>query len=191
MADRDLTPEEIEVLRKISAKHDEEEAELAHAVGIFSMRFAKLEQCLNFAIGDFLGLRNVSMTLMLTAAIQNLNIRFNILSSLVNGSRMSDDLRSNLRKCLTEFRTLNDYRNWLLHNTFEGKTYTITDDQIESPNTWRMWRPRTDTKFHFQDEEFTIDEILKRATVCGVLGTKLTTFTRQYVGEREKLYSSQ
>ena len=186
MTDRNLTPEEIEALKTVKAAYDEAESEFAQAIGIFTMRFSKLEADMNHAIGDFLGLHTMNLTAMLTSAIRSVTTRINILSSLAHGSRMSDELKTQLLDCVKEIGDRNTYRNWLLHEPFHPGMLKRSDDESADLKEWTKIRARTDEKFRYQEKDFTADQILEEAKLCGPLGTKIISLTRRYCGERDE-----
>lgn len=191
MTDRDLTPEEIEALKSVKVAYDETELAFAQAVGLFTMRFGKLEADTNIAIGDFLGLKTMNLTTMLTSAIQSVRTRLNILSSLVHGSRMSDELRAKLIKCVKEIEELRISRNWLLHEPFHPGLLSQGGDETTEHREWIKLRARVDEKLRRQERSFSVHQILSESERCGPLGTTIITLTKQYCGEREKLEPSQ
>ena len=111
MTNRNLTNDELEILRKVKALHDKDEQSLAQEIGLFIMRFAKLETVINLAIGRLFDLRNISMAILLGAAIRDTNARIHLLSSLVGASRMEPNLRKKLQRCIIRIRNLKDRKS--------------------------------------------------------------------------------
>lgn len=191
MTDRDLTKDELEILRKVRALHDKDEQSLAQEIGLFIMRFAKLETVINLAIGRLFDLRNISMAILLGAAIRDTNARIHLLSSLVGASRMEPGLRRKLERCITRIRNLNTYRNNLIHDEFSGPTYEISEKKVGGGKQWPKHTAKVQNKFTLETKEFSIPEIRDRRKQCEQIGPKLFTLVIEYASYREKRRSSQ
>jgi len=154
------------------------ESRLAFAIGTFVMRFAMLEGAINHAIGVILRTPTMDVTKVVTAPIINVNIRLDILSSLINGYKMKKETRSQFNTEIGKSRKLNDYRNWLVHDQWGGYM-PVTDH-------WQKIKPEVREKFRLKKQNFSPEEINKKSDDCARLIGDFYDTTRAYVSRRDK-----
>lgn len=147
------------------------------------MNFVILENQVNHAVGVFLSLPTVKMRQLLTSAIHSVSTRLDILQSLVNGCRMTKQLRVDLNACVKQVRELNGYRNWLLHDAWIGYN--------EATGEWAKLRPRTDKKLTYQTKAFSSKAISAEDRKCIRTLVRLSKLTRRFDEYRERLASRQ
>ena len=152
------------------AEYDTREAELAQAIGVFSMRFAHLEGHLDWANTILLGTTE-GRGRVLMAAIQSVSTRLNVLSALIVGIKMEEPVRTRLRECAKEIDRLNTYRNQLLHNRWSGwngKAFS------------KIWTKTGRRGAKWQHRMYTEDEVRAEAEKCTACAVTLMESVKVY-----------
>jgi hypothetical protein len=136
----------------------EAEAQLAQAIGLFSMRFATLERHLNWATGILSGTTE-DRGRVLMAAIRNVSTRLDVFSALVVGLKIEANVRQRLKECAKEIGRLNAYRNIVLHNDWTGRS--------GPPERWnKVWTVTGRDGARYKQQDFTPESIKAEAMNC-------------------------
>lgn len=174
---------QVQSLKQLLEETREAEDRLALSIGKFIMRFSVMETHINHSIGVILRFPTSKVTRLVTGAIINVNLRLDILSSLANGYKMNDDLRSRFNTAITKARNLNDYRNWLVHDQWSGYQPTTGE--------WQKIKGETKKKFRFKHRSFSPDDIGFHSSDCYQVAADLSQLTSDYAEWRDAQPTSQ
>jgi hypothetical protein len=148
-----------EVVQKeaVQMRHDH-----ALALGMFSIEFAEMENKINCAIHELLGLEpNTGHAL--TSAIMNVSTRLDIFGTLGRDLELPDEDRELVLKAAEDAFELNSFRNWLLHEPWSGSTRSSLDPVWKHGK--RRMRPKGQSR-DWQYRHFTDNQILGESYHC-------------------------
>ncbi len=146
----------------MAESHWEVKARFALAIGEFSFEFALLESLVNRLIHKLLGLDWDSGE-ALTSAIISISARIDILTNLAHKLEIAEPFRVQILAAVDEAVDFNAYRNWLLHDPWQGFGMSAADP------AWKLskqrMRPKGSVRDH-QQRAFTSAEIQDRTKAC-------------------------
>lgn len=145
-------------IEKLVAEEQVAEEQLAGSIGVFVIRFGFLERNLNWSLWCLLGL-NERVGEVLTSTYRNVSAKLELYFALINGRKMTDEVRYRLIECGEQIAILNTYRNRLLHNQFGG--YQPVSD------TWlKFWVETANKKARRRHVQLNPSDIRAEAEKC-------------------------
>jgi len=158
-----MTPEEVKAMQA-QVRHDH-----ALALGMFAIEFAAMENKINCAIHELLGLEPHTGH-ALTSAIMNVSTRLDILGTLGRDLELTDEDREIVLGAADAAFELNSYRNWFFHEPWSGSVRS-SEDPVWRHGKIRM-RPKKNAR-EWQWKRFSDHEIREHSFQCVAVGVSL------------------